>query len=421
VEDNVDYLLIIGCLILSAFFSSAETAFFSLSKFQLKKLETSNKSSNKRILKLLKYPRQLLITILLGNTIVNIAAASIAAGIALNFESDVMNKELFLVIEVVLMTIILLIVGEITPKLCAFANAEKIASFSSAIIQSLKFILFPIIFILERISMLFTKNSVLENEPHELTKEDFENLINSDSQSSSLEEKEKEIIRSIFKFPSISVKDIMIPRVDIVAVDIAKGIVNAKKKILRSGHSRIPVYKNSIDDVIGFIYAKDLILNETKKTIASLLRRPMFVTENMKIQTLLNQFKSRKVHIAVVVDEYGGTAGLISMEDILEELVGEIMDEYDNEKPEMVKISENEFILSGMMNTRDLNEEFHICLDEEEHENLAAFLYDEFNHVPKKNEKLEYNNRFTFTIKSIKGQRIDYVKLVIAPEEEGLE
>jgi CBS domain containing-hemolysin-like protein len=416
VEDNVDYLLIIGCLILSAFYSSSETAFFSLSKFQLKKLESSAKSSHKRILKLLKYPRRLLITILLGNTIVNIAAASVAASIALKMES-----EIFLVIEVVIMTVLLLIVGEITPKLCAFAKAESIASFASFFIQIQKFILFPIIFILEHISMLFTKNSGPENETTQLTKEDFENLINSDSKTSSLEETEKEIIRSIFKFPSISVKDIMIPRVDIVAVDIAKGMENAKKKILKSGHSRIPVYKNSIDDVIGFIYAKDLILNETKKTIASLLRRPMFVTENMKVQALLNQFKTRKIHIAVVVDEYGGTAGLISMEDILEELVGEIMDEYDNEKPEKVKISENEFIISGMMNSRDLNEDFRLGLDEEEHENLAAFLYDEFNHVPKKNEKLVYNDRFTFIVRSIKGQRIDYVKLIIEPEEEELE
>ncbi|PID28813.1 MAG: hypothetical protein CSB55_03420 [Candidatus Cloacimonadota bacterium] len=416
---DLDYLLIIACLILSAFFSSAETAFFSLSKFQLKKMAQSGKASHKRILKLLRYPRRLLITILLGNTVVNIAAASAGAGIALKLAKSLgRNPEVFLVAEVLIMTVLLLIIGEITPKLFAFAKSETIASFSSLFIRLQKYAFYPIVIILERISLLFTKDSVLREDPGTLTKEDFENLLNSDSSASPLEENEREIIKSIFKFPSISVRDIMIPRVDVVAVDAEEDMESTKQKILDSGHSRIPVYKNSIDEVIGFIYAKDLILNEEKKTVSELLRNPMFVTENMKIEALLNQFKAKKIHIAVVVDEYGGTAGLISMEDILEELVGEIMDEYDDEEPEKIEISKNEFLLSGMVSTRDLNEDFHLDLDEEEYENLAAFLYDEFNHVPKKGEKLIYKSNFTFEVKSIKGQRIDRVKLYTDSGEE---
>jgi CBS domain containing-hemolysin-like protein len=205
----------------------------------------------------------------------------------------------------------------------------------------------------------------------------------------------------------------MTPRVDIIAVDSSEGLKKVKEQIVESGHSKIPIYKTNIDNIIGIVYAKDVILNPTKKTLPALLRPSLFITENTKIQNLLNQFKNKKIQIAIVVDEYGGTSGLLSLEDILEELVGEIMDEYDKEKPTISQLNDNEYTISGMCSIPELNETFNLNIDDEEYDNLAEFLYDNFNKVPKKNESFIYEGRVKFTITNIKAQRIQYAKMYL--------
>ena len=348
-DESFLYLLIIGYLVLSAFFSSSETAFFSLTKIQLKKIQKQKTKTSKRIFRLLQKPRELLIIILLGNTIVNVAASTTAALISIKIGNRFFQNipEIFLIlVEIILMTFIILLFGEITPKLLAYSSPVKLAGFSSFILEIIKYALFPIIKILELISSVFSKNK--SSSEANLTSEDFKNLINSRSTKESLEETEKKIIASIFRFSSTVVKEIMTPRVDIKAIESAEGLKKLKESIIASGHSRIPVYKKNIDNIIGVIYAKDVILNPDKISIPSLLRAPLFITENVKIQKLLNQFKRKKIQIAFIVDEYGGTSGLITLEDILEELVGEILDEYDKEKPEISEISNDEFLVSGM-------------------------------------------------------------------------
>ena len=406
---------IFGFLILSAFFSGSETAFFSLSKIQIKKLEKSNNKSSKRILRLLNKPKELLIIILLGNTLVNVAAASTAALIAISLGEKYLqhfSQSIFMVIEIIIMTMLLLIFGELAPKLLAFSSPEKTARSSSFILEIMKYLFWPIIKILEFISSIFTIRK-RKGDQTDITSEDFKNLIQSKATQHSLEENEKKIITSIFRFSSTDAKKIMTPRVDIAGVDTSEGLQKIKDMILSSGHSKIPVYKTNIDNIIGIIYAKDIILNPEKKSISSFLRPPIFVTENTKIQNLLNKFKKSKILIAIIVDEYGGTAGLVTLEDILEELVGEIRDEYDKEKPNIMKQDNVTFNISGMYSIPELNDKFMLDIDEEKYDNLANFIYDNFNKVPEENESFIYKDLVKFTVKQIKARRIQYITLEV--------
>jgi len=412
-------LLTIGIfLLLSAFFSGSETAFFSLSKIHLKKLEKENDRKTRRVVRLLHNPRELLIIILIGNTIVNVAASSIAATLALKWAKSLGGSagSLALVVEIVVMTMLLLIVGEITPKLIAFSSPEKFAIHAGFVLECMRYLLWPIIKILSFISSIFSDKSAPRFQSN-LTSEDFKNLINSKVTENSLEESEKMIIDSIFRFSSITAREIMVPRVDIEAIDIGQGIDALKQLIIDEGYSKIPIYRKNIDSIIGMVYAKDIILNPEKTNIHALLRPTIFIPENVKIQNLLNQFRTRKIQFAIVVDEYGGTSGLITLEDILEELVGEILDEYDEEQAYVTKLTENEYMLNAMVSVAELNRTFNLNIDEDEYDNLADFLYDSMNKVPTRNEKYFYDNAVQFTISNIKANRINYVRMKILNEE----
>lgn len=408
-------ITIIGFLFLSAFFSGSETAFFSLSKIQIIKLSKSSNKTSKRIIRLLNNPKELLIIILLGNTVVNIAASSTAALIAIQIGETYLHQlstSLIMTIEIVIMTILLLIFGEIIPKLVAFVSPEKFARFSSFFLEIIKYVFWPIIKILELISSIFSLKKT-KREQTDITSEDFKNLIQSKATRHPLEENEKRIITSIFRFSTTDAKKIMTPRVDIASIDSSQGLLKAKEMIINSGHSKIPVYKTNIDNIIGIIYAKDIILNPDKQSISSLLRPPLFVTENTKIQNLLNKFKRRKIQIAIIVDEYGGTEGLVTLEDILEELVGDIHDEYDKENPTIVIQKNGKFNINGMFSISELNEQFHLGIDEKEYDNLAEFIYDNFNKVPEVNESFVYEDLVKFTVNKVKARRIQYVTLEV--------
>lgn len=417
---GISFVLIGIFLMLSAFFSGSETAFFSLSKVQLKKIEKTHSSRSRRLTRLLKNPRELLIIILLGNTIVNVLASSTAALIAIEIGERFLSKSshgIAIFIEIIIMTLLLLVFGEITPKLLAYSSPVKMSYSNSVFIEIIKYILWPAIKILDFISGIFSKNKVIHNKAN-LTSEDFKNLINSKATEESLEENEKKIIASIFKFSSTTAREILIPRVDIIAADISDGVNKIRQIIMESGHSKIPIYKKNIDNIVGMIYAKDIILNPDRKSINSLLRPALFVTENVIIQNLLNQFRRSKIQIAIVVDEYGGTTGLITLEDILEELVGEIMDEYDQETLPFTKLSDSEYRVSGMYSIADLNAEFFLDINEEEYDNLAEFIFDNLNRVPKINESFTYENLAVFTITHISSQRINYVKMKILKRDD---
>ncbi|MBN2829907.1 MAG: HlyC/CorC family transporter [Candidatus Cloacimonetes bacterium] len=413
--DTFSWISLLILLCLSAFFSGSETSFFSLNKIQLKKMEASPKKGERRILQLLKNSNFLLISILTGNTLVNIAFSSKTTVLALELQEKFgwkISDSGILIIQILVTTFVILIFGEIVPKLIAYSLAENFAKKASTPLAIFQLILWPILKLFELFNNLISKNnSVNYRQQQLLTSEDFKNIINSENSDHPLEDSEKKIIASILQFSSTEVREIIVPRVDIVAVDMNDSLEELRQKISDSGFSRIPVHKNTIDEIIGVINAKDIILYPEKKSIKQLVRPAYFVTENMKIQTLLNQFKSKKIQIAIVVDEYGGTSGLISLEDILEELVGEIHDEYDSDvMPAFRKISDNEYVVSGMYSVADFNNEFNQSINTDEFDNLADYLLVQFNHLPETNECITINE-LEFKIVEIKNQRINYVQV----------
>lgn len=416
--DDGKSLIIIVLLALSAFFSGSETALFSLSRIYLKKLENSNKASARRILKLLKKPKQLLITLLLGNTFVNIGISSFATLLALQlFAHSQVSKSVVITLQIIVTTVVILFFGEIIPKLVAMSLADVLSGILSLPILIFRTLLYPIVWTLEWFSSKVSSRPAIDRHMGaHITHEEFHNLIQSESSSHTLEEHEKKMLVGLFRFREAEISEIYVPRVKITAVQEDQSLEELKDVIVNSGYSRIPVYNESIDDITGIIYVKDLILHPESTTIKELMRPVWFVTENMKVQSLLNQFKQKKLQVAVVVDEYGGTSGIISLEDILEEIVGEIQDEYDvDEVPEIVKKDEHTYILSGTYGVRLFNQEFTTEISADEYDNIAEFLLAFFNHVPAVGETMELEDRIHFTImdsdeKSIKRIRVDVDK-----------
>jgi len=413
VDDGKAFIILV-LLALSAFFSGSETALFSLSRIYLKKLENAEGSSAKRILNLLKKPRQLLITLLLGNTFVNMAISSFGALIAIQISKNHgISTSAAITAQIVITTLIILFFGEIIPKLTALSAADTFSRILSLPLMMVRIVLYPIVWILEKFSNLISsKQSQDKHLGAQFTHEEFHNLIQSESSSRSLEEHEKRMLVGLFRFKDAEIKEIYVPRVKITAIEETQTLEELKEIIVASGYSRIPVYKESIDDIVGIIYVKDLLLYPEKKTVKQLMRPVWFVTENMKVQSLLNQFKQKKLQVAVVVDEYGGTSGIISLEDILEEIVGEIRDEYDKDEiPELIKKDEVTYILSGNYSVRQFNQEFNTEIPVEEYDNLAEFLLSNFNHVPQVGEILDWEENIRFTVLDADEKSIKQIEL----------
>lgn len=412
--DDGKAFIIIVLFALSAFFSSSETALFSLSRIYLKKLENSEGSSAKRILKLLKRPRHLLITLLLGNTFVNMAISSFGTLLALQMGvGSGLSESVIVTIQIIVTTILILFFGEIIPKLIALSKADVLSSIISLPLMVVQYVLYLPVWILEKFSALIsTKQAIDRHTDAHFTHEEFHNLIQSESSSRGLEEHEKRMLVGLFRFREAEIKEIYVPRVKITAIEENQTLEELKDVIVASGYSRIPVYKETIDDIVGIIYVKDLLLYPDKKNIKDFLRPVWFVTENMKVQSLLNQFKQKKLQVAVVVDEYGGTSGIISLEDILEEIVGEIRDEYDkDETPELIKKDDNTYILSGMYSVRQFNQEFSAEISVDDYDNLAEYLLAHFNHVPAVGENLRYDGRIEFTVLDSDEKSIKQIQL----------
>jgi len=374
---------------------------FSLSRVYLKKLENSGGRSGKLVLKLLFRPKRLLVTLLLCNTFVNIAVSSFSTLNAYNLAlTNGWDLSLTITIQIILVTIVILFFGEIVPKLIALSLANQISLVIAYPLSAIQFVLTPVVWILEKLIVSISRKDATDKKIGQpFTQEEFHNLIQSESSSRSLEEHEKRMLVGLFRFREAEISEIYVPRVKVCAIEVNQSLDELRKLAIESGYSRIPVYKETIDDIIGIIYVKDLLLYPDKKNIAELMRPVWFVTENMKVQSLLNQFKLKKLQVAVVVDEYGGTSGIISLEDILEEIVGEIQDEYDaDETPEFTKVDEGIYLLSGNYSVRQFNQEFAREISVEEYDNIAEFLLAQFNHVPQVGEVYHLDDNLVLEI-----------------------
>lgn len=407
-------------LLLSAYFSGSETAFFSLPRIYLKKLENSKHASAKRILGMLRRPRQLLITILLGNTFVNMGFTSLTTLLALKIAQEQgFDTSLSVTVQVIVSTLLIVTFGEIIPKLVALATANNYARVVSLPLQIISYILYLPVWLIDKFSLLISsRQSSDKNMMSRLTAEEFHNLIQSEHSKHSLDENEKQMLVGLFRFREAKLTEIYVPRVRVKAIEVKQSLDNLRDLIISSGHSRIPVYRETIDDIVGVIYVKDLLLFPEKTNLSELMRPAWFVTENMKVQTLLNQFKTRKMQMAVVVDEYGGTSGIISLEDILEEIVGEIHDEYDrDESPELVRIDAKTCRVRGVFNIRQFNQEFNSSIDTDAYDNVAEYLLSQFNHVPAAGETHVLDNALMFRILESDGRSIKQVEITLLEAE----
>jgi len=408
--------LFIILLLLSAFFSGSETAFFSLTKVVRNRLKDKNTKRSNRVLYLLQDPRKLLITILTGNTIVNVSAAGIAAFLAANWSRKInFPEELAIIIEVVVVTIILLVLSEITPKIFSVKNAIQVAELTSLPIQIIAYILYPITKLLSQFPIIISKIMASRSDRHLLTKEELKTLIEVGEEKGTLVEEEKEMIHSIFEFTKTSVREIMIPRIDMVCVEENIRFSELVQVINEKGHTRIPVFKGRVDEIIGILHAKELLpLIKTKPeqiNLRSLVRPALFVPESKMIDELMKDFQREKVHMAIVVDEYGGTAGLITLEDVIEEIVGEIQDEYDTEKP-LFKVQEDKTILvNAKIDIDELNDKLQLNLPTDaNYESLGGFILNLTGSVPNQKDEIFYQG-YKFVIEKTERNRIVQVSI----------
>ena len=414
-------ILLIG----SALISGAEVALFSLSQKDLDEAKKYKSKSFEIIIELLKKPKKLLASILVANNFINIAIVILFASISNNFYK-VIDSELDLagikinpvfLIEVVLITFLILLFGEILPKVYANRNNLKFSKFMAYPLKFLDIIISPISIPMQKATLLIHKK--LGNQKLTLNVEQLSQALELASGEDTTQEEQK-ILKGIVSFGNIDTKQVMRPRIDIFALDEATSYVEIVPEILKNGYSRIPVYKNSIDSVIGVLHVKDLLPHLQKKQFnwTDLLRTPFFIPENKKLDDLMVEFQEKKNHLAVVVDEYGGTSGIVSLEDIIEEIVGDISDEFDDNDLIYSKLDANNFVFEGKTTLRDfynIIKPNDISVFEEkkgEAETLAGFVLEISNSFPKINNKINFKT-YSFTVEAMSNKRIKQLKVTL--------
>jgi len=406
----MDIILLLILLLLSGFFSASETAFISLRRPKIKKLASQGDVRAETILKLLKMPNRVISTILVGNNIVNISASAIATSMAIKYFGSTGVG-----IATGIVTFYVLLFGEIVPKSYAAYNAEKYCLLAAKPILALVTLLNPAVVLLTFISKRIVKFFGGEvTFGHYLTEEDLKLMVEVSEEEGFIEKEEREMISSVFEFGETTVREIMVPRVDMKCLSVDESYEDARKLILKTGHSRIPVYEDNIDNIVGILYAKDLLkyMNGREKVkLVDILREPLFIPENKKLDDLLREFQVKKIQIAIVVDEYGGTAGMVTIEDLLEELVGEIMDEYDREEAPIVEINEKEAIVDARMNIKDVNEILKLNLDYSEFDTIGGLVFNTIGEIPKVGDEIKVENA-TLRVEKMRGRRILKVRVI---------
>ena len=418
---SINAIVLIVLLICSALISGTEVAFFSLSQSDLNELSNEGKEDN-IIVTLLERPRKLLATILITNNFINILIVLLFASLAETLFGDFdyeMNLYFFslpirFLIEVILVTFLILLFGEVLPKVYASRNALSFSKLMAKFINFVNLILTP--FSLPLITLTKFIEKKLGNKNSNFSVETLSQALELTSEGATTKDEQK-ILEGIVNFGNTETVQIMKPRIDIFALSDDEEYEVVLDKILKNGYSRNPVYHENIDTIIGVLYAKDLLAHLNKETFKwqRLLRDPLFVPENKKLDDLLSEFQEKKNHLAIVVDEYGGTSGLVTLEDVIEEIVGDINDEFDEDDLSYSKIDEDNYIFEGKTTIKDfckvLGDEDEALFEEEkgESETLAGFILEISGKFPKRGEKINFKN-YTFTIEALDNKRIKQVK-----------
>ena len=422
ITSQVDVTLLFGfigifiLLFCSAIVSGAEVALFSLSQKDLDDSILENNSKGKIIAQLLEKPKKLLATLLVANNFINIGVVILFSFVGKNIFTAIDSPVLKFIAEVILVTFLLLLFGEVLPKVYASRNNVKFAQLVAYPISVLDKILSPVSMPMRSVT-LFLQNKLGKQKTNFSVDQLSQALELTSNDETSTEE--QKILEGIVSFGNTDTKQVMSPRIDIFALEITESFTEIYPKIIEKGFSRIPVYRDNIDQIEGVLFVKDLLpyINDSDFDWITLLREPFFVPENKKLDNLLKDFQSMKSHLAIVVDEYGGTSGLVSLEDVIEEIVGDISDEYDDVSVNFSKIDDRNYIFEGKINLKD----FYRIIDVDEDlfeeqkgeaETLAGFILELLGNFPKKGQKIIFEN-CTFVIESVDQKRVKQIKVTI--------
>jgi putative hemolysin len=417
IELTVLFLLIA----LSAFFSLSETAITAVSRIKIKHMVEQKVKGSKALSHLRENPSRLLGAVLIGNNIVNIGAASLVTSMIISHmeKLGMMNIGYSVGIATGIATLIILVFGEITPKTIALKNADRMALVTSPFIDMLANVLQPLIQILTAISLPVIKlfrASVPDKGPF-LSREEIRMLLAVSEKDGQIEEEEREMISSIFEFGSTVAREVITPRPDMICVEVNESLNKAVNMMLETGHSRIPVYEGTPDNILGVVHSKELlkiISGAQNLTLRDFLRPVLFIPESKKVDDLLHQMLAARMHMAVIVDEYGTTTGLITLEDLLEEIVGEIHDEFEKEEKPFEQTDKNVWILDAKQSIFDVNKNLDVRIPEGEYDTISGFVFSILGKVPVVGDVVKYDG-LVISVERIHRRRITRVKIVKSP------
>ncbi|HBL06911.1 MAG TPA: hemolysin [Clostridium sp.] len=409
---SIIYIQIIGLIILiilSSLFSASETALMSISKIRVRHMVEENIKGSNRVKELTDNPSSLLASILVGNNVVNIASSSLATVLAINLIGS-----RGVAISTIIRTIVVLIFGEITPKTLASQNSEQISLRVANPIFIVSKMLKPVVIITTTISKFFIKllgGKSDSNKPF-ITEDELKTMVDVSEEEGILKSEEKDMIHNVFQFGDLYAKDVMVQRVDIIALDIEESLDKIISVIKEEGFSRIPIYSNTIDNIVGILNVKDIIFMEDTKgfSLKNYMREITYTYEFRKVTELFKDMNPNRQHMVVVLDEYGGTVGIVTIEDLIEEIVGDISDEYDDEEPEIYVVKEDEYIVEGSVRIEDINELIGTKIESEEFDSIGGFIIGVLGRFPNISEEIIYSN-YRFIIEDIDRNRIKKIRI----------
>ena len=432
-------IVLVILILLNAYFAASEIAFISLNDAKIEKQAKEGNKKAKQIEKMLKEPSKFLATIQIGITLAGFLSSAFASETFADMLAPILNgwipavsigvwKSISIIIITIILSFFTLVFGELVPKRLAMKHYEKISFATIGVIRGISIVTAPFVKLLTVVTNTISKLfGVGENEEETVTEEEIKMMVNQGEEKGTIKEEEKELINNVFEFNDITVSEIMRHRKDIFAVDISISNEELMDELSKEEYrySRIPVYDETIDEIKGILYVKDVLKNINKKSfkVKHIIKEAYFISQNRLINEVFKELQKNKMQIAIIVDEYGGTAGLVTMEDILEELVGDIYDEYDKEEKEYEKIDENTYMLAGSLPIYDVNKLLDAGIPEGDYDTISGFLQEELGRIPEDEEKpVIETKKVTYKIEEYEDKRILKVKAcknnIIETEEE---
>jgi putative hemolysin len=408
----LELIIIVIALVLAALAASAETSLTSISRVRLRQLVEQKVPQAIVIERLHRNPNAYLSTILIVNTVAIIVASSAATLLALHLYHEQVAEWLVSLV----LSLIVLVACEITPKTLALQRAEKVALRMARLVATATLVMRPVVYLLTVVTRLILRMMGAKAQVRGpfVTEEELKMLVSVGEEEGVLEEEEREMIHGIFEMGDMLVREVMVPRTDLVAIEVHEPVEKAVELVTKHGHTRIPVYEGDLDHIVGVLYAKDLlraVVRGEQKTLREIARKPFFTPESNKVQDVLRDLRKNRVHMAIVVDEYGGTAGAVTIEDILEEIVGPIHDEYDiGEEDEIQFINPNEVVLDGRVSVDDVNELLKLSIAADDYDTIGGYVLNQLGAAPKVGATLKLGSA-DLRVEAVQGTRIKKVRI----------